>query len=127
MNFAFPRKSHPAHWLYILKRKMRASSEPNEPVSQISPNWAKIEPNEPNCQMVYGSLSYWLKNVLHIGSKLFTLALWSYSYCPSKVIHNGSEVILIGSVVFHIGSIISQILNGMSSKGFWSCLFGSMM
>ena len=132
-KFAFPRKSHLAHRLYILKRKIRASSEPNEPVSQICQNWAKIEPNEPNCQMAYGSFSYWPKNILHIGSiKLFILALWNYSYWLSEIIYIGSMKLFIMAlwrysywliVVFHIGAITSRILDNMSSKGFWSCSF----
>ena len=91
-KFAFPRKSHPAHRLYILKRKMRANSEPNEPSERNWQKWAKFEPKEPNLpnsrwssvglvlinQIFSKKLlwsSFWLIDVVHISSmKFFILA-----------------------------------------------------
>ena len=54
-KFSFPRKSHPAHWLYILKRKMRANSEPNEPSERNGQKWAKFETKGPNLANSRGS------------------------------------------------------------------------
>ena len=127
-KFAFPRKSHPAHWLYILKRKMRANSEPNEPSERNGQKWAKFESNEPNLpNSRWSSEGLILINQIfrkkisdfHFVSKmLFNLAQWSFSYWLKKVLHIGSIVLFILAQ-----KSSSYWLNNIVQLALWSYLY----